>query len=145
MALGQNVTVDELRGQIMDTVSSEWQYFDAPPTWVLTSNRDFSIEMLNRLDSDERRRDQPDWASIFPNETTHRNSIRVQYRGVPFEQKDVFQLDEFRATIVIPARDPDPTAGEPERYLTPFEKRISEIMSGDHLDGYWQGLDVRVE
>lgn len=129
---------------IMDSVPAEWQFFDAPWTWVLTTNRDYSIEILDRGKRDTRATQQPEWASVFPNDTTHENTVRVCYRGAPFCQVHVLQLDEFRKTIVAPQIDHDAADDETDRMLTQFEMHLSRIMSGGALEGYEQGLDVRI-
>lgn len=136
---------EDMKDVIEESPRNAWEYFDAPATWVLSTDRDFSIELLDQLSQSERERDQPEWASVFPNDTTYANTARIQYRGVPFDQKHVLQLDEFRATVVQPKPSYDDDGNTVGRYWTPYEAQLSHIMSGDHLEGYLQGIDVEIE
>ena len=135
----------EMKETVEHSRRDAWEYFDAPPTWVLKSNRDFSIELLQRYTHEDRQTEQPEWASAFPNDTTHKDTARVQYRGVPFDQKTVLRLDEFRATVVLPSIDHEADEEDPDRYWTPYEAQLSHIMSGRHLEGYLPGLDVQIK
>lgn len=134
-----------MRDVIEQSSRDEWRYFDAPATWVLKTDRDFSIELLDRGTRNDRKRDQPEWASVFPNDTTYKSTARIQYRGAPFDQKSVLQLDEFRATVVRPKEDYDEHGNVIGRYWTPYEAQLSHIMSGDHLEEYFSGIDVQIE
>lgn len=37
-----------MRDVIEQSSRDDWRYFDAPATWVLKTNRDFSIELLDQ-------------------------------------------------------------------------------------------------
>lgn len=129
---------------IMQSVPSEWEFFDAPMTWVLTTNRDYSITVLDREEREDRERDQPEWASTFPNETTYANQIRVLYRGAPFTGLPILHLDEFRQHIVHPNTDHDAGPNEIAQVLTNYEMHLSHIMSGGNFGGYEDALDIRI-
>ncbi|WP_152424763.1 hypothetical protein [Natronococcus jeotgali] len=136
----------DMRDAIVQSPIEAWEYFDFPSTWVLKTNRDFSIELLNRYSREERETEQPEWASVFPNDTTYTNTARVLYRGAPFDEKNVLQLDEFRAIVVQPTRDRDTDEDEPDLHLTQYEAQLSHIMSGGHLSGgYFDSLNLQVK
>lgn len=136
----------DLKEHIKSSAPDAWEYFDAPATWVLKTNREFSIELMSRYDDPgETRREQPSWAEVFPNDTTHVDRARVYYRGSPFDQKPVYRLDEFRATVVQPQPDSDSSDSDPDRFLTEYEWHLSRIMSGYHdLVEYRSALDLRM-
>lgn len=136
----------DMRDAVEQSPSEAWEYFDFPSTWVLKTNRDFSIKLLDRYPREERETEQPEWASVFPNDTTYTNTVRVLYRGAPFDEKNVLQLDEFRAIVVQPTLDRNGNEDGPDLYLTPYEAQLSHIMSGGHLTGgYFDGLDLQVK
>lgn len=130
---------------IMQSVPSEWEFFDAPMIWVLTTNRDYSITVLERDEREARERDQPEWASVFPNETTYADRIRVLYRGAPFTDLPILHLDEFRQHMVHPRTDHEADANEIAQVLTNYEMHLSRIMSGGNLGGYGDALGIRIE
>jgi hypothetical protein len=137
-------TTDEMREEIMDSTPDQWEYFDPEPTWVLKSNRDLSIRLLHQYTHEERKIDQPDWASSLPNPTTADDVLRVEFRGAPIDQIKAIQLDEFRITMVYPQREINEETGEEEFFLTEYEAHLSRIMSMDDFDQKMNQLDVAV-
>ena len=137
-------TPDEMRQEILDSHPEQWDSFDPEPTWVLKSNRDLSIRLLRQYTHEERKRDQPDWASSLPNPTTAEDTLRVEFRGAPFDQYKVIELDEYRITMVYPDRDIDEEAGDQEFYLTEYEAQLSRIMSLEDFDRKLSQLDVDI-
>jgi hypothetical protein len=136
---------EEQAEAVMQTDPMEWEFHDDPMTWVLTTNRDYSIKVRNPGDRDTREREQSEWASVFPNETTAANRIRVRYRGAPFTQLPILHLDEFRQHLVHPRTDHEADDDEIAQVLTTYEMHLSRIMSGGDFGGYADALDIRVE
>ncbi|MWG35045.1 hypothetical protein [Halomarina oriensis] len=134
---------DEHREVIMQSSPADWEFFDIPETWVLTTNRDYSIAMLYPTEMENEKLDRSSWTSVFPDSTFSLNMIRVLYRGAPFTQVVVVQVDEYRTTIVVPNTDLSAAEDESSQVLTEFEMHLSDIMSGGGLHDY--DLDIRIE
>lgn len=139
-----DLSPDEVRKEILDSLAGQWEWFDAPETWVLTTNRDISMRLLDPHTHEERQIDQPDWANSLPNPASARNQMRVEYRGAPIDHFTVYQLDEYRLTVVGPSKDVDEEQGTFDLYLTNYEFKLSKIMSGDDLAGKIGMLDIEV-
>lgn len=139
-----NLSKEAIRREILDSHPDQWKYYDLEPTWVLTSNRDMSIRLLHQYGHEERKVEQPDWASSLPNPTTAEDILRVEYRGAPIHQVKAIQLDEYRITMVYPDRNIDDDTGEQEMYLTEFEAHLSRIMSMHDFNRKRQQLDVTI-
>ncbi len=135
---------DEMREEIIESHPDQWKTFDPEPTWVLKSNRDLSIRLLNRNPHEDHKIDQPDWAPL-PNPTTAKDKLRVEFRGAPIDQYPVIQLDEYRVTMVYPDREIDEEAGEVEGlFLTEYEAHLSRIMSMHDFDQKLNQMDVTI-
>lgn len=137
-------TPAEMREEILNSHPDQWTGFDPEPTWVLKSNRDFSIRLLRQYSPEERKIDQPDWASRLPNPTASKDYLRVEFRGAPIDQLQVIELDESRVTIVHPRREINEDSGEQELYLTEYEAQLSRIMSLEDFDWKLNQIDVTV-
>ena len=142
--MGEQPTRDEMQEEIIDSHPDQWKYFDPEPTWVLQSNRDLSMRLLQRHSREERKTDQPDWASSLPNPTTAEDQLRVEFRGAPIDQIKAIQLDEYRITMVYPDRDIDEETGEQDFFLTEYEAQLSRIMSMHNFDQKLRQLDVTI-
>lgn len=136
------LTTAEIRQDIMDAPLTEWEFFDAPQTWVLTTNRDISLRLLYPHSREDREISQPDWASNLPNPRSEENRMRVEYRGAPIDQFPVHRLDEFRIAMITPDIDHD--SDSDERVLTEYEAQLSRIISRDEFDAKVAGMDVRI-
>lgn len=137
-------TPDDMRAEIVDSHPDQWEYFDPEPTWILKSNRDLSIRLLRQYSHEERKVDQPDWASSMPNPTTAEDLLRVEFRGAPIDQIKAIQLDEYRITMVYPDRDVDEETGEQDFYLTEYEAHLSQIMSMYDFNQKVKQMDVSI-
>jgi hypothetical protein len=142
--MAEQTSPEEMRDEIIDSHPDQWEYFDPEPTWVLKSNRDLSIRLLKRYSREDRKVDQPDWASAMPNPTTAEDLLRVEFRGAPIDQIKVIQLDEYRVTMVYPDREIDEEAGEQEFFLTEYEAHLSRIMSMHDFDQKIKQMDVSI-
>ena len=134
---------EEHREVIIQSDPNDWEWFDDPETWVLTTNRDYSIAVLNPEELEDREIDIPEWTAAFPDSTTTMNAIRVLYRGTPFNHIAVGQIDEPRNTIILPNTDHNAAEGENKQVLTEYEMHLSDIMSSGNLQDY--DLGIRIE
>jgi len=134
-----------MRQEILESHPDQWDFFDAPPTWVHKSNRDLSIRLLRKENHQDRKIDQPEWASTLPNPTTAEDDLRVEYRGAPIAHLPVIQLDEYRVTMVYPDTEVDEESEEFDYFLTEFEAHLSRIMSQYDFDQKMKQLDVTIE
>lgn len=132
------VDKSELRSQIVDSDSNDWEFIDAPETWVLDPDRELMIREVG-----DWHHTSVDW-SVYPDqEHDQRGSIRVSYLGTPFDHLPAFSLDGHRLKIIQPQRDRS-GSGPPQMFLNEYEAQLSRIMSMDDFDQKIQRVDVEL-
>jgi len=133
-------TQSDVKETILSSSPDNWEFIDAPQTWVLWSEQ-ITIETLGLSHTDSQQDiSQPDFASLPDPDHDQEASIRISYKGTPFHQIPVLILDGGGIRMIKPNRD----HSDGTRHITEFEAHLSQIMSMDDFR-MKQGRTIDVE
>lgn len=125
----------DLRQEIGSSNSDNWDFIDMPPTWVLWPEQLSISQIPEYKDSIP----QPDFVSLPDPDNDLEGQVRISYRGVPFDQLPIYELDGHRITMIKPQLTDSPPS------LTQYEAKLSQIMSQDDFMRKQGGsIDVQI-
>lgn len=120
---------EKLRGIILDSKPSEWDQFNDPSTWTLW-DEELTISDIGHHGSGEPLTvRKPDFLRQSETDFHEKSTIRIQYRGTPFDQLPVLHLDSDRFRLV----KPNFNQSTDKYYLSEYEFHLSQIIASQDI------------
>ena len=125
---------DDVRFRILNSKPSDWEYQETSPEegsrYVYKKNRELVLQ-YEPYDTDDEFVEP--WVKNYPNSIARRQALNVQFSGQRYDRIPIIQVDEGRKPVPLPA---------PKNHtITPYEKKVGEIVHCSRAEGMRPDVD----
>lgn len=119
----------KLRKIIVNSEPAEWERFENPSSWALW-DEEITISDIGHYGSGETASvKKPDFLQKSETNVHEKSTIRITYRGTPFDQLPVLRLDSDRIQMVKPKIN----QSTGEAYLDEYETHLSQTITSEDI------------
>lgn len=121
--------VTKLRKTILNSDPVEWRQFENPSSWTLWEEELTISDIGHQGTGETASANEPDFLKRTQTDVHEKSTIRITYRGTPFNQLPVLHLDSDRFRILRPKVDQSTN----KAYLDEYEAKLSEIIASENI------------
>ena len=125
---------DDVRFRILNSEPKDWEYqetsFEEGSRYVYKKNRELVLQ-YEPYDTDDEFVEP--WVKKYPNSIARRQVLDVQFSGQRYDRIPIIQVDEGRKPVPLPTPE--------DHTITPYEKKVGEIVHCSRAEGMRPDVD----